>query len=358
MSTWSSCQSLTEGALPVRSSRLTLGLVGVLALTGTACGRGGEQAAGASDSTSASAAPQAADPVAPLTGVIDKTGKATGRAALAVKIDNAPKARPQAGLEEADVVFEEVVEGGVTRFVAIFHSKAPEKVGPIRSVRPMDPVILTPLRPLVAYSGGIPAFMAMLNRAPVQDVNYDRATAAYNMDKGRPRPHNLFADPADLWGQAKGQFQAPPPPLFEYRASGEPFGDGPATAVKIPYSPLASAAYEWDTGKGTWKRSENGTPHVAASGDQIAPTNLVIQLVGQRRLNTVDPSGTPVYDSILTGTGDAWVLSGGRVTKGRWSKPDASTPTRYTDGAGNPIKLAPGSTWVHLAPLGTPVSVS
>ena len=342
----------------MRWSRLSVGLVGLLTLAGTGCGSGGEQAAGASDSKNSSPAPQPADPVAPLTGVIDGSGKLMERAALAVKIDNAPKARPQAGLEEADVVFEEVVEGGVTRFVAIFHSKAPEKVGPIRSVRPMDPVILTPLRPLVAYSGGIPAFMAMLNRAPVQDVNYDRATAAYEMQKGRPRPHNLFASPTDLWGRAEEGFRAPPPSLFDYRASGEPFGDGPATAVKIPYSPLASAAYEWDAGKGTWKRWENGTPHVAASGNQIAPTNLVIQLVGQRRLNTVDPSGTRVYDSILTGTGDVWVLSGGRVTKGRWSKPDAATPTRYTDGAGNPVKLAPGSTWVHLAPLGTPVSAS
>jgi DUF3048 family protein len=342
----------------VRRSRLCVGLVGLLFLAGSACSRGpGEEAAGAADSSDGATA-TTADPRAPLTGVIDGTGDTKGRAALAVKIDNAPKARPQAGLEEADVVFEEVVEGGVTRFVAIFHSRVPKTVGPIRSVRPMDPVILTPLRPLVAYSGGIPSFMAMLNRAPVQDVNYDNATAAYHWEKGRPRPHNLFADPTDLWGRAEAGFKAPPPALFEYRAPADAFGEAPATAVKIPYSPLASAAYEWDAGKGNWKRWENGTPHMAASGDQIRPTNLVIQLISQRRLNVVDPSGTPVYDSILTGTGDAWVLSGGRVTKGRWSKPDAASPTRYTDAAGNPVKLAPGSTWVHLAPLGTPVSVS
>jgi hypothetical protein len=343
----------------VRRSRLWVGLAGLLFLAGSACSRGpGEEAAGAADSSGGSATTAAPDPRAPLTGLIDGTGDTKGRAALAVKIDNAPKARPQDGLEEADVVFEEVVEGGVTRFVAIFHSKVPKTVGPVRSVRPMDPVILTPLRPLVAYSGGIPSFMAMLNRAPVQDVNYDRAIAAYHMEKGRPRPHNLYADPADLWGRAEAAFRAPPPALFEYRANADPFGEAPATAVKIPYSPLASAAYEWDASKENWKRSENGTPHVAASGDLIRPTNLVIQLISQRRLNVVDPSGTPVYDSILTGTGDAWVLSGGRVTKGRWSKADAASPTRYTDAAGNPIKLAPGTTWVHLAPLGTPVSVS
>jgi hypothetical protein len=342
----------------VSRSRVWVGLVGLLFLAGGACSqRGpGEQAAGAESPGEATAT--TADPRAPLTGLVDGSGDTKGRAALAVKVDNAPKARPQAGLEEADVVFEEVVEGGVTRFVAIFHSRAPKTVGPVRSVRPMDPVILTPLRPLVAYSGGIPAFMAMLNRAPVQDLNYDNAIAAYEMVKGRPRPHNLFANPADLWGRAGDAFRAPPPFLFQYRTNADPFGEAPAASVKIPYSPLASAAYEWDAEKENWKRWGNGSPHMAASGDQIRATNLVIQFVSQRRLNYVDPSGTPVYDSILTGTCEAWVLSGGRLAKGRWSKPDAATPTRYTDAAGNPIRLLPGTTWVHLAPTGTPVAVS
>jgi hypothetical protein len=343
----------------VRRSRPWIGLIALLFLVGAACSqRGpGEPAAGAAD-TSDRATATTADPRAPLTGLVDGTGETKGRAALAIKVDNAPKARPQAGLEEADVVFEEVVEGGVTRFVAIFHSRVPKTVGPVRSVRPMDPVILTPLRPLVGYSGGIPAFMAMLGRAPVQDLNYDNATAAYEMVKGRSRPHNLFANPADLWGRAEAAFRAPPPFLFEYRANADPFGEAPAVAVDIPYSPLASAAYQWDAEKENWKRSENGTPHMAASGEQIRPTNLVIQLINQRRLNYVDPSGTPVYDSILIGSGDAWILSGGRVTRGRWSKPDNATPTRYTDAAGNPVRLLPGSTWVHLAPVGTAVTIS
>jgi hypothetical protein len=357
----------------VRLRHVPLALAALTALVASACSGGAgagdpAEAAGplsAPNNTEVAAGAVAETPIAPLTGLPDESGVVASRPALSVKIDNAPKARPQAGLDVADIVFEEVVEGGVTRFIAVFHSSAPGTVGPIRSVRPMDPKIVSALGGLVAYSGGIPEYVALMRRAPIQDLNIDVATSAYRWDKGRPRPHDLFASPDELWAMAKESFATPPPALFEYRTAGdrgaaemdsEPFGEADAASVGIPYSPLSSAAYTWDPASGTWKRTQDGAPHMAASGAQIAPQNLVVQFVSTRRLGKVDRSGHAVRESIVTGDGEAWVLSGGRVAKGRWSKPEAGSTTRYLDAAGNAMKLAPGRTWVHFVPVGSPVS--
>jgi hypothetical protein len=298
-----------------------------------------------------------AAPLAPLTGLPDANGATKSRPSLAVKIDNAPDARPQAGLDVADVVYEEVVEGGTTRFIAILHSAAPPLAGPVRSVRPMDPDILAAYHGLFAYSGGIPAFVSLMRKAPVQDVNVDVATDAYSWDKSRRAPHNTFISPEKLWPKAKGDNAAPPQAMFEYRATGAPFGDADAAGVSITYGPRAGATYDWDAPSATWKRTQNGTPHMTASGAQVAPDNLVIQFVTTRTLGYRDQSGTNVVESEVVGSGDAWILSGGRITKGKWSKSSQTAVTKYTDAAGNPVKLAAGRTWVHFAPIGSPVTV-
>jgi hypothetical protein len=336
-------------------------VTGLVALTATAaCGGGAEPKPVASitpeTKVSEGTVTTEGAPLAPLTGLPDASGATKSRASLAVKIDNAPEARPQAGLDVADVVYEEVVEGGVTRFIAILHSAAPAVAGPVRSVRPMDPDILSAYHGLFAYSGGIPAFVSLMRKAPVQDVNVDVATDAYSWDKSRRAPHNTFISPEKLWPKAKGENAAPPQPMFEFRAAGEPFGDADAPHVSIRYSPRASATYDWDAASGSWKRGENGTPHVAASGAQIAPQNLVIQFVTTRTLGYRDQSGTNVVESETVGSGEAWILSNGRVTKGKWSKPSQTAVTRYTDAAGNPVKLSTGRTWVHFAPVGSAVS--
>ena len=341
-----------------RTAVIVTGLVSLVATA--ACGGGAEPkpvAAVTPDTkVSEGTVTTEAAPLAPLTGLPDPSGATKSRPSLAVKIDNAPEARPQAGLDIADVVYEEVVEGGVTRFIAILHSAAPPVAGPVRSVRPMDPDILSAYHGLVAYSGGIPAFVSMLRNAPVQDVNVDVATDAYSWDKSRRAPHNEYVSPDKLWPKAKADYAAPPQAMFDFRAAGEPFGDADAPHVSIRYSPRASATYDWDAASGAWKRGENGSPHTAASGAQIAPQNVVIQFVTTRTLGYKDQSGTNVVESNVVGSGDAWILSGGRVTKGRWSKASATAPTKYTDAAGNPVKLSAGRTWVHFAPVGSAVS--
>jgi hypothetical protein len=344
-------------SFPRRTSVIVIGLV---SLATAACGGGAKPkpVAAVTPETKVSEGTVTTEgaPLAPLTGLPDAGGATKSRPSIAVKIDNAPEARPQSGLDVADVVYEEVVEGGVTRFIAIFHSAGPPVAGPVRSVRPMDPDILSAYHGLVAYSGGIPAFVSMLRNAPVQDVNVDMATDAYSWDKARRAPHNEYVSPAKLWPKAKGDKAAPPQAMFDFRAPGEPFGDADAPHVSIRYSPRASATYDWDATSSSWKRGENGTPHVAASGAQIAPQNVVIQFVTTRTLGYKDQSGTNVVESNVVGSGEAWILSNGRVTKGKWSKASQTAVTKYTDAAGNPVKLTAGRTWVHFAPVGTAVA--
>jgi hypothetical protein len=342
--------------------RTTVAVIGLATLATAACGGGNatpKPVAAVTPETKVSEGTVTTEgaPLAPLTGLPDSSGATKSRPAIAVKIDNAPEARPQSGLDVADIVYEEVVEGGVTRFIAIFHSAAPPVAGPVRSVRPMDPDILSAYHGLVAYSGGIPAFVSLLRKAPVQDVNVDMATDAYSWDKKRSAPHNEYVSPDKLWPKAKADYSAPPPAMFDFRAAGAPFGDADAPGVSITYSPRASAAYTWDAAAGAYQRDENGSAHVAASGTRITPQNVVIQFVTTRTLGYRDQSGTNVVESNVVGSGDAWILSGGRITKGRWSKSSESAVTKYTDSAGNPVKLSAGRTWVHFAPVGTPVTV-
>jgi hypothetical protein len=144
--------------------------------------------------------------------------------------------------------------------------------------------------------------------------------------------------------------------MFDFRAAGDPFGDADAPHVTIPYSPRQTSVYDWDAASGTWRRTSNGTAHVTASGARIAPQNLVIQFVKTHTLKYQDQSGTKVVEAEVTGSGDAWILSDGRITKGKWSKGSDSAATRFTDASGGPVQFGPGRTWVHFAPVGTPVT--
>ena len=137
------------------------------------------------------------------------------RPALAVKIENSGDARPQTGLDQADNVWEEVVEGGISRFVAVFHSQVPAEVGPIRSVRPMDPAIVAPMHGLIAFSGGQPRFVNALKAAGVQTISQDAGAAGFYRKKGvGPAPHNVYGTPQTFWDQANADHTSPPPAQF------------------------------------------------------------------------------------------------------------------------------------------------
>ena len=292
-----------------------------------------------------------APPIAPETGLPDPTGKSQTRSALWVKIENTPQARPQSGLHDADVVYEEVVDGGITRFVTLFQSAAPAEVGPVRSVRPMDASVVWPLGGVFVYSGGVSENVARINKAPVVAVDENNKDVTFRINS-RQAPHNLYARPEVAW--SLGGKPVPPLPLFTYLAKGEAANAtaSPVTSFHVGFSNGYDVDWAWDPTTLSWLRSQQNVAFKDVSGDQIAPQNVITQFInyegGVGRFNA---------EGIVVGTGDAWVFSNGTVIKGKWSRPTKDAVTVFTDANGVPIKLTAGRTWVEFVPVGFDVTI-
>ncbi len=324
---------------------VTLAATAILVAGAAACSEEAEPEARAKKKPAPTTTTTPPPPNAPLTGVPDPSGLSITRPALTVKVENSPDARPQAGLDVADVVYEEVVEGGITRFLSIFNSTVPEPVGPIRSVRDMDPYIVWPLGGVFAFSGGAPGPVAAIREAPLNVQDETVGGDAMFRDPGRAAPHDLFGHTQALFD--RGGAPVPPPPLFSYTGEGEAFAGEPVLQTRLGFSAGYDPTYSYDATTGTWKRSYGVTPFVAASGEQIAPSNVVVQFIEY-----------PSYSQGNTvGEGDVWVFAAGQLVRGRWVRPAREQPAQYVDAAGNPIKLVPGRTWVHLLPIGAAVDV-
>lgn len=282
---------------------------------------------------------------APLTGLPGFNDP--NRPALVVKIDNVEAARPPIGVNMADVVFVEEVEGGLTRLAAVFHSRDPGTVGPVRSVRSTDTKLFPMLNsPLFASSGGNPGVRSELASSNLVEVGHSDVPGAYQRMGGRRAPHNLVADSNALRAAASGRGGAPPF-LFSYRSAGATPGTAvPVGGVNVNFRSVENR-YEW-TGSG-WARTQAGRAHVDANGARIAPTNVIVQFVEYRPSQADENSP----DAVSVGSGEAWVFTEGTLVRGRWSRDKLSSPTVYSDGAGNPIQLLPGTTWVELARPGT-----
>lgn len=333
----------------------TTAVVAALALFVSACG-GGESKAATPKATTTTVAPTTttvAPPTAPLTGLVDPGAASHGRPALSVKVENTPEARPQAGIDQADVVYEEVVESGITRFVAMFNSAVPAVVGPVRSVRAEDPDIVWPVGGIFGYSGGAQVNVDAINAAPVHAVDEDTGKPSGAMVRNEPSqpprdaPHNLYGlgQPLfDLGGDPK-----PPPPLFQYVANGSPPVTGQGVLdFHVGFDPGFDPTWTWNGGTGTWDRAIGGAPQTVTGPGHIAPANVVVQFTpytGEGEAQTV-------------GEGDVWIFTDGMLRTGRWVRPDKAQPATYVDAAGNPIPLRPGRTWVELLPVGSAVDIT
>lgn len=345
----------------VRRNQIIVGaVVAVMALAAIAVavlGGDGEEAAPTTTTESTTTTAEVTTtttgvPVAPLTGLPGDYQGRTDRPALVVKFDNVePKARPQAGLNEADVVYEERVEGSVTRLLGVFHSTDAAPVGPVRSARTSDIAIFSPLnRPYFAWSGANAAFAQRIRESNVVDVGYDVQSGHYFRDGGRPAPSNLMAHgTADLLS-IPSEGSGPPPALFQYLAEGESNPTAqPAAGVSISYGTMAGSApveYRWN-GSG-WARFQKGTPHVDAAGTQVAPANVIVQFTPYISSGILDQFGKEIPEANMVGEGDVWVFTNGTVVGGTWRKASVEAPTEYVDANGDPIKLTPGRTWVAL----------
>ena len=292
----------------------------------------------------------------PLTGVVPAGDKPVPtRPVLAVKVENTPDAYPLNGLDKADIVYEEVVEGGITRFIAVYHCGGATRVGPVRSVRTTDPKLLLQLgaHPLLAFSGGAPKVVNIAREAGVIElVEGDPAKAFTRDDPPREIPHNLFTNTQKLWAAAaKSDKQATAPQaVFTYDEE-TPKPSKKIASATIVFSSLATAEWRWQGGQ--WVRYLDGSPMTLENGDAIATDNVVIQQVKTvASTEFSDVADYPSPEVTVTGGGKAWVLRDGKLIVGTWERASEGDLTVFRTKQGEEIPLIPGSTFVELAPTG------
>jgi hypothetical protein len=323
------------------------GAIGVLALTGNA-----DKIPGLNHLI-------APEPVCPLTGQTPKSGKVPDRPALAIKVENLPEARPQAGLESADVVYEEPVEGGITRFIVLFQCHDSKRVGPVRSARFTDVDILTQYgtQTLFGYAGGAPPVEQRVEQSGLNDVNFQqpKAESAYVRDPNRSEPHNLYTSTGALY-RAGGTSGGKPTEVLQF--SSKPSGPAkPAHRVEVDFSATADVFWTYAKERGVWIRSYDTGPAVLENGNPIAARNVVVQIVKVHDTDIVDAAGNPSPEVVATGTGRCLIFRGGKVIRGTWSRPTMGDLTTYRDAGGGTIGLAPGTTWIELYPNTRPAPV-
>lgn len=288
------------------------------------------------------------DPVvlAPLRGTEAAPGS-LAHPSLAVKIDNHVAARPQIGLERADIVFEELVEGGITRYVAVYHSDVPDAVGPVRSIRPMDPDIMSPFGGIAAFSGGAEAFLVMIKAAPVFSAIFDYDnTGIFSRTSTKSAPHNVILKAKELVGRHTDL--PAPAQQFAYApsvATSSAMVDGtPIGAINTRFSNARWPGWTWDAAGASYLRSQESAPDVDGNGAQLVATNVVTLRVD------IDNKYGSIPKTTMIGSGEASVSAGGQTVSATWLKDSPVTPIRLVDDNGVTIRLAPGNTWIELVP--------
>jgi hypothetical protein len=292
-----------------------------------------------------------AGPVARLTGLPDPSKLTKHRAALTIKIDNTPAAMPQYGIEDADVVYEEIVEGGITRLAAIFNSQLPTQVGPVRSVRRTDREIVFPIRGIFAFSGGAEYAVRSIETAPVKLFDEFNSGAAMFRDSQRYPPHNLFANAALLMKMDKNPER--PQSLFTYSSAKDKPSGASVSSFVVGFANGFATSYAWNSKTTSWDRSIFGEPDVTANRARISPKNVIVMTVHY-------VGGVGVIDSYaeLIGSGPVEVFTRGTLQRGTWSRRDLRQPTVYRSASGSVINMRPGQTWVELLDVSEHVSVT
>jgi hypothetical protein len=290
----------------------------------------------------------------PLTGLA-AASKPT-EPALSVKIDNAPAARPQSGLNQADLVFECLVEGGMSRFLAVYQSHSAAELGPIRSARPVDGALLRALHGgIFAYSGAADGEIAPAKAYSTSFLlSNDDSPAPFSRLGSRFAPENVYSSTARLRAEAARRSVHPglPSALFTYG----PAVPGSPTARQLSVVLGGSASASWAYDGAHYVRSENGSRHTLANGQQVRATNVVVLRVQVTHSGIIDAAGNEDPFVLAYGSGAAEVFRNGVVEHGRWSRPAVGNAYQFTSTGGGALNLAPGPTWIELVPVNGSVS--
>jgi len=262
---------------------------------------------------------------------------------IAVKIDNIVYARPQTGLGAADIVYVIPVEGGLSRFMAIYSSHLPPVIGPVRSARQDDLQLLAQFgTPAFAYSGAQPHLLPWIEGARIVDL-YSNKVGGYYRDNRRIAPYNLYARSSTLLAEAARASIARD---IGFRFGPAPAGGQEATVETAGYS-AASFGFTYSPASGRWLVSMDGRPALTTDGGQLSAATVVIQHVVVGTSPFIEWGEVPPYAE-STGAGNATVLRDGLAYQAHWSRPAPDGGTTFTTATGQPMTFAPGPVWVVL----------
>jgi Protein of unknown function (DUF3048) N-terminal domain/Protein of unknown function (DUF3048) C-terminal domain len=288
----------------------------------------------------------------PLTGRKPSSDSLLARPAVAVKVENNPLAYPLSGLEKADLVFEEEVEGGLSRFMAIYQCSDVAKVGPVRSAREVDPDIMRPITRILADAGSNAIVDKDLSKAHI--VVIDELNAGSAMRRvarpGISSEHTLYANTIALRKLGRKHFDRPPPDdVFKFGDLQKDASEK-ASSITINFSSGNVAGYKWSQGR--WRRLQGGAPLMAESGHQIAVDNVLVE---EHKVNysnkIVDVVGNPSTKiADVTGSGRAVLFRDGRAIKGKWTRDSVTEAVHFETKSGDEMQFKPGSVWVELVP--------
>ena len=285
---------------------------------------------------------------------------------VVVKVENNSLVRPQTGLESADLIFEELVEGGASRFAAVFQSNIPDEVGPVRSVRHVDVSLAAPIADVFVFSGGAKKttkYVGLELPAAISRVN--EGFPGMNRKSGVSAPNNLFLDTKQMLAAvaqsdtpSSGFFipapvsAASPVPTSSATSIPAPVGKAVST-VEVAFSTLAEPNWKWNATDKLWMRSEGTKPFTNKDGSLFGTNNLVIIEIREVDAGYKGSTGGYVPRSVTSGSGRAWVLSNGKAVEVKWNKPAVTSQVELSDTNGNPFTMPTGRTWVELLPVET-----
>jgi len=273
---------------------------------------------------------------------------------LAVMVENSPQARPQSGLHLASVVIEAPVEGGITRFLAIFQYDDVPVIGPVRSARPYFVDLARPFDPIYAHCGESYAAIAAIREAELADLDEMNHPTAYWRDRSRRKPHNLYTSSRRLWREASRRGLQSSAGSLPFQPSPDPPVGPPGLAVTLPY--LAgrrlsySVRWECDPTTHRYLRWVNGEPHRDRETRRQLAAETVYLLLAPTRLFRPSTGELAIE---TTGVGRAWMLRGGTRIEGSWSRSHPIAWFRFSSPQGE-MRPGPGSVWVQILPTDRP----
>ncbi len=268
--------------------------------------------------------------------------------ALLVMVDNFSKARPQSGLDQADLVYEIVAEGGITRFMALFYRQGVEKIGPIRSARSYFAQLARGYNAPLAHAGGSAEALNLIVKIKMKDLDEIYNSGAYFWrDKQRKMPHNLYSSTDKLQQGAKNRGYSLEAPFLQPTGTaweGEPF----TGEFELDYSvPKYSYKVTWQYKNKQYERKINGKPHLMEDGTQLMADNVLVMAV---KTSTYMKDGIPLSDVQIVGQGEARFFIDGQKLQGSWEKKSDVAAVKFYDEKGDLLKLKKGKTWIQVVP--------